>query len=119
MIGRRRFFLGACATLLSAPVIVRVESLMQVRGITYPVERHSFGFVERLYVYTFVPKITEMQSAGLSAYGIATELNKLGITTATNPGFWDAQHVMFVVRKNQSIQREDAIRRAELMNSTV
>jgi hypothetical protein len=33
---------------LCAPAIVRVGSLMPVRGIIFPTGRHYFGFVERL-----------------------------------------------------------------------
>jgi hypothetical protein len=116
MIARRKFLLGASATLLSAPAIVRVASLMQVRGITFPIERHYYGFVERLYVHSFLPEITRLQNAGLSALGIAADFNSRGITIRMNGDReWDAQHVMFVIRKNDSIRREDAIHRAERM----
>ena len=114
MIARRKFLLGASATLLSAPATVRATSLMPVRGITYPVERHYYGFVERLYIHGFLPEINRLQNAGLSAQGIAAELNQRGVTTHMDRKLWDAQHVMFVIWKNDAIRREDAIRRAEL-----
>jgi len=87
-----------------------------VRGITFPIERHYYGFVERLYVHSFLPEITRLQNAGLSALGIAADFNSRGITIRMNGDReWDAQHVMFVIRKNDSIRREDAIHRAERM----
>jgi hypothetical protein len=113
MIARRQFLFGASSALISTPAIVRFTSLMPVRGITYPIDRHYYGFVERLYVHTCLPAITQLQNAGLSAHEIATEFNNRGITTAMNPRLWDADHVLFVVRKDESIRREDAIRRAE------
>jgi hypothetical protein len=73
----------------------------------------TYGFIERQYVHWFLPRITEQQKAGLSAHEIATKFSNRGITTAMSPRLWDAQHVLFVVRKNESIRREDAIRRAE------
>jgi hypothetical protein len=92
---------------------------MPVRGITYPIERHYYGFLERWYVHNFLPRISQLQTAGLSAHEIAREFNNRGITTAMNPSLWDAQHVLFVVRKNESICREDAIRRAEATSEHV
>jgi hypothetical protein len=50
----------------------------------------------------------------LSAHGIAAELNRRG-STAINGDAWDAQNVMFVIRRDEMIRREDAIRRAELI----
>jgi hypothetical protein len=113
MIARRQFLFGASSALISTLAIVRFTSLMPVRGITYPIDRHYYGFVERLYVHTCLPGITQLQNAGLSAHEIATEFNHRGITIAMNPRLWDADHVLFVVRKDESIRREDAIRRAE------
>jgi hypothetical protein len=84
-----------------------------VRGITYPIERHDDGFLERWYVHNFLPRISQLQTTGLSALEIATEFNSRGITTSMNPRLWDAQHVLFVVRKDEFIRREDAVRRAE------
>jgi hypothetical protein len=49
LISRRTLWTGAAATLIAAPAIVRVASLMPVRGLVLPVERPpSPGFNERL-----------------------------------------------------------------------
>jgi hypothetical protein len=112
-ITRRQCLLGASATLISTPAIVRSKRLMPVRGIIYPVERHYFGFIERQYVHVFLARITKLQNVGLSAHGIAAEFNERGISTGMHRSPWDAEHVMFVVGKNEVIRREDAIRRAE------
>jgi hypothetical protein len=56
MIARRQV-LGASATLLSTPAVVRSASLIRVRGITYPIERHYYGFLDRWYVPNFLRRI--------------------------------------------------------------
>ena len=99
---------------MCAPAIVRIESLMPVRGIIFPGERHRYGFLERLLVHSYLPPITEMQNMGLSAHGIAAKLNSRG-STAINGDAWDAQRVMYVIRCDEMIRCEDAIRRAFLM----
>src|SRR6516225_7153204 len=45
---RRSVFIGAAASVLCVPAIVRATSLMPVRGMIMPVERLYAGFVDRL-----------------------------------------------------------------------
>jgi len=45
---RRRIFIGAAASLICAPAIVKVSSLMPIRALILPVERQYAGFVQRL-----------------------------------------------------------------------
>ncbi len=78
MTTRRKLLIGAAASLLCAPAIVRVGSLMPVRGIIFPTERYHFGFVERLYVHCHLRTITELQNAGLSVHGIAAQMKQMG-----------------------------------------
>ena len=85
-----------------------------MRGIIFLTERHYFGFVERLFVHIYLPPITDLQNMGLPAHRIAAELNRRGSTT-TNGDAWDAQRVMYVIKRDEMIRREDAIRRAELV----
>ena len=61
LITRRGIFMGAAASLIFAPAIVRATSLMQVRKIILPIKDASYpgpqyaGFVERLR-YDFLDK---------------------------------------------------------------
>jgi hypothetical protein len=48
---RRSIFLGAAASLLCAPAIVRATSLMPVRGLILPIERPQAGFCQRLFYH--------------------------------------------------------------------
>jgi hypothetical protein len=45
-------FLGAAASLLCAPAIVRATSLMPVRNLMLPIERPWAGFCERLFYHS-------------------------------------------------------------------
>jgi len=45
---RRKLLIGASASLLCAPAIVRASSLMAVRGVIVPVQTNYYGFVDRL-----------------------------------------------------------------------
>ena len=60
IIARREFFVGAPATVLCAPAIVRAASLMQVRGIIYPAERSWFGMVPRMWLCWTLPPICKL-----------------------------------------------------------
>jgi hypothetical protein len=51
MITRRKWLIGISAVLVSAPAIVRVESLMKVRGIAVPIHpKNYYGFCDRLWI---------------------------------------------------------------------
>jgi hypothetical protein len=50
MIARRTLLIGASATLLCAPAIVRAASLMPVRGIIALMQQNYYGFVYRLWI---------------------------------------------------------------------
>ena len=112
VISRRRFFLSASATLLCTPALVRPASLMRLRGIILPTERNYYGFVDRLYVSTYLPTIRKCQDSGLSAHGIAVELNNRG-SRSMNGETWDAGNVFGVIKRDESIRLADAIIRAE------
>ena len=114
---RRQFLIGAAATLICAPTVVRFVSLMPVRGVIHQIERNHYGFVERLYVYANLPAIIELQNAGLSAHGIAAEMNSQ-LCRSINGESWDAGRVIGLLTCNKNIQRENAIRRAEKMLSS-
>ena len=51
MITRRKWLIGISAVLVSAPAIVRIESLMKVRGIAVPIHpKNYYGFCDRLCI---------------------------------------------------------------------
>ena len=117
IVTRRKLFIGAAATLFCGPSIVRASSLMPVRGVIFPIERHHYGFVERFCVHTNFPTIQKLQHAGFSAHGIAAAMNSLG-RKSINDAAWDAESVIGVIERDKRIRREDAIWRAEKMQSS-
>jgi hypothetical protein len=52
LITRRSIFIGAAASLLCAPAIVRATSLMPVRSLGGPIGPQYAGFVERLFYHS-------------------------------------------------------------------
>ena len=50
LITRRSIFIGVAASLICAPAIVRVTSLMPVRRLPPPFGPQYAGFVERIYL---------------------------------------------------------------------
>ena len=101
---RRSILIGAGASLVRAPTIVRASSLMPVRSIPIPIERQYYGFVERLYVDSHLPRILKLRAAGVSARGVAAALNSWNIKSV-NGREWDAQGVVDVLRLDQNIRR--------------
>ncbi len=67
MIPRRKLLIGISAAVVSAPAIVRVGSLMTVRGIVMPVHKNyynHYGFCDRLYI-NWRYKIGELRGPAL------------------------------------------------------
>jgi hypothetical protein len=51
MITRRDYLIGISATLVSAPAIVRAQSLMRICGIVLPIQpKNYYGFCDRLWI---------------------------------------------------------------------
>jgi hypothetical protein len=111
MITRRNLFVGVSAALVAAPAIVRAASLMPVRVLIRPIQMYQHGFCTRLYVSFHLPEITRLQSAGLSAAEIATDLSARNRPTFTISEPWDAGQVMGILRTNEQIQQTDLILR--------
>src|ERR1700730_3684410 len=51
LITRRSIFVGAAASLLCAPAIVRAANLMPVRRLPFPFGPQYAGYVERLFLH--------------------------------------------------------------------
>jgi hypothetical protein len=78
LITRRSIFIGAAASLLCAPAIVRATNLMPVRRIILKSDLDYYGFLDRLRASQYLSTIIERQNAGLSANEIAAEMNAKG-----------------------------------------
>src|ERR1700722_4479771 len=76
-ITRRSLFIGAAASLLCAPAIVRASNLMPVRRIILKSDLNHYGFVDRLWASEYFSTIIKRQNAGLSANEIAAEMNEV------------------------------------------
>jgi hypothetical protein len=63
LITRRSILIGATASLICAPAIVRVTNLMPVRRLPFPFGPQYAGFVERLFLHSFESSL----QAGLRA----------------------------------------------------
>lgn len=57
LITRRRILIGATASLIGAPAIVRVTSIMQVRCLRGPIGPQHAGFVERLFYHSLASNL--------------------------------------------------------------
>jgi len=47
---RRKFLIGVSAAMVNAPAIVRVGSLMSIRGVVTPLCENHYGFCDRLWI---------------------------------------------------------------------
>jgi hypothetical protein len=70
LISRRSVFIGAAASLMCAPAIVRATNLMPVRRLPFPFGPQYVGFVERLYLHALENSL----EAGLRAGRTSIEL---------------------------------------------
>ena len=91
-ITRRGLILAASASVICAPAIVRAASLMPVRAIG-PIEPPYWGSVYHWFISGVTPHLSELRQAGMSAYGIAAELNRRKVSAA-NGVPWDADFVI-------------------------
>jgi hypothetical protein len=67
---RRSILIGAAASLLSAPAIVRASNLMPVRRVSFPYGPQYAGFVDRLFLHALENSL----EAGLRAGRTSIEL---------------------------------------------
>jgi hypothetical protein len=50
MTTRRKFLIGISGAVVNAPAIVRVGSLMSIRGVVTPLRKNYYGFCDRLWI---------------------------------------------------------------------
>ena len=68
LITRRSIVVGALASLLCAPAIVRATSLMPVRRLPFPFGPQYAGFVERLYLHSLESHVRNLRAEQTSTY---------------------------------------------------
>jgi hypothetical protein len=64
----RRIIIGAAASLLCAPAIVRVANLMPVRRLPFPFGPQYAGFVERLYLHALESRVRNLKAGQTSIF---------------------------------------------------
>jgi hypothetical protein len=66
LITRRSIFIGAAASLLSAPAIVHAANLMPVRRLPFPFGPQHAGLVERLYLHALESHLATLKADAAS-----------------------------------------------------
>jgi hypothetical protein len=64
LITRRSIFIGAAASLLCAPAIVRIANLMPVRRLPFPYGPQYAGYVDRLFLHSIESSLKACLRAG-------------------------------------------------------
>jgi hypothetical protein len=73
LITRRSTFIGAAASLICAPAIVRVTNLMPVRRLPFPFGPQHAGFVERLYLHALESGLQAALRVGRTSIDICSK----------------------------------------------
>jgi hypothetical protein len=66
LITRRSIFIGAAASLICAPAIVRVANLMPVRRLPFPYGPQYAGYVDRLFLHSIESSLQDALRRGLT-----------------------------------------------------
>jgi hypothetical protein len=66
LITRRSILIGAAASLICAPAIVRVTNLMPVRRLPFPYGPQYAGFVDRLFLHSIESSLQDALRRGLT-----------------------------------------------------
>ena len=66
LITRRNILIGAAASLLCAPAIVRVANLMPVRPLPFPYGPQYAGYVDRLFLHSIESSLQDALRRGLT-----------------------------------------------------
>jgi hypothetical protein len=64
LVTRRSIFIGATASLICAPAIVRVTNLMPVRRLPFPYGPQYAGYVDRLFLHSIEGSLQACLRAG-------------------------------------------------------
>lgn len=64
LLARRSIIIGAAASLICAPAIVRVTNLMPVRRLPFPYGPQYAGFVDRLFLHSIESSLKACLRAG-------------------------------------------------------
>ena len=88
LITRRSIFIGATASLICAPAIVRATSLMPVRGLILPVESPLAGFVQRLLFSALTSNLTTGRMNTWANGKIVSEADAQRIVAYARPQGW-------------------------------
>jgi hypothetical protein len=66
LITRRSIFIGAAASLLCAPAIVRAANLMPARRLPFPYGPQYAGYVDRLFLHSIESSLQDALRRGLT-----------------------------------------------------
>jgi hypothetical protein len=74
LLARRSFVFGAAVSLIPAPAIVRVASLMPVRRLPFPFGPQYAGYFERLYLHTLEGSLQTALRAGRASIELSGQV---------------------------------------------
>ena len=72
LVTRRGILMGAAVSLICAPAIVQVTSLMPVRRLPFPFGRQFAGFVERLYLHALEKRFQASLLEGRTSFELGS-----------------------------------------------
>jgi hypothetical protein len=92
LITRRSIFIGATASLICAPAIVRVTNLMPVRRLPFPYGPQYAGYVDRLFLHSIESSLKACLRAGrtiveIGSHKIPVESAQQTVALAQAHGF--------------------------------
>jgi hypothetical protein len=100
LLTRRGIVIGAVASMICAPAIVRVASLMPVRRLPFPYGPQYAGFVERLYLHALERGLQAALRTGrtnieLSGHAIPKDDARRRVAYAQAHGFLSPYHCIY------------------------
>jgi hypothetical protein len=80
LLARRSILIGAAASLLCAPAIVRITNLMPVRRLPFPFGPQYAGFVDRLFLHSLESSLQAGLRAGQTSIEVGS--HKISVESA-------------------------------------